>query len=57
MWQRQSSPQQGGEVRGHETCGSAGAHLSKEVKSRAAGHVVAPESTFVRRCGLKLQLT
>jgi hypothetical protein len=28
-----------------------------EVRSRAAGHVVAPEPTSAGRCGLKLQLT
>jgi hypothetical protein len=39
--QRQSSTQQGGEVWGHGTHGSTGAHLSKEVRSGAAGHVAA----------------
>jgi hypothetical protein len=56
-WQRQSSTQQGGEARGHVTRGSTGAHLSKEVRSDAAGHVAAPEPTSAGRCGLKLQLT
>jgi hypothetical protein len=31
MWQRQSSPQQGGEVRGRETHGDTGSHLCREV--------------------------
>jgi hypothetical protein len=53
-WQHRSSTQQGGE--GHGTRGSIGAHLSKEVRSGAAGHVVAPEPTSVGRCGPKLQL-
>jgi hypothetical protein len=56
MWQRRSSPQQGGEVRGHGTRGSAGAHLSKEARSGTAGHVAAPEPTSAERCGPKLQL-
>jgi hypothetical protein len=56
-WQRRSSPQQGGEVRGHGTHGNAGALLSDEVRSGAVGHVVASEPTFVGRCGPKLQLT
>jgi hypothetical protein len=38
------------------TRGSTRAHLSKEVRSRAAGHMVAPEPTSAERCGLKLQL-
>jgi hypothetical protein len=49
MWQRRSSTQQGGEARG-----SAGAHLSKEVRSGAVGHVAALEPTSAGRCGLKL---
>jgi hypothetical protein len=53
MWQRRSSTQQGGEARSHVTRGSTGAHLSKEVRSEAAGHVVAPEPTSAGRCGLK----
>jgi hypothetical protein len=55
-WQRWSSTQQGGEARGHVTRGSTGAHLSKEVRSGATGHGVAPEPTSVGRCGPKLQL-
>jgi hypothetical protein len=57
IWQRRSSTQQGGEARGHVTRGSIGAHLSKEVRSGAVRHVVAPELTSTGRCGLKLQLT
>jgi hypothetical protein len=56
MWQRRSSTQQGGEFQGHVTRGSTGAHLSKEVRFRAAGHMVAPEPTSAGRCGPKLQL-
>jgi hypothetical protein len=56
-WQRRSSPQQGGEVRGHGTRGSTGAHLSKEARSRATGHMAAPEPTSTGGCGLKVQLT
>jgi hypothetical protein len=54
--QRRSSTQQGGEARGHVTRGSTGAHLSKEVRSGATGHVEAPEPTFAGMCGPKLQL-
>jgi hypothetical protein len=35
-WRHQSSPQQGDEIRGRETCGSARARLDKEVRSLAA---------------------
>jgi hypothetical protein len=55
-WQRRSTTQQGGEARGHETRDSTGAHLSKEVRSGAAGHVATPEPTSVGMCGPKLQL-
>jgi hypothetical protein len=55
-WQRRSSTQQGGEARDHRPHGSTGAHLSKEVRSRAAGHMAAPEPTSVGSCGPKLQL-
>jgi hypothetical protein len=43
MWQRQSPPQQRGEIRGHETCGGARSHLGREVGSEATGHVVVLE--------------
>jgi hypothetical protein len=56
-WWRQSSTQQGDKTRGHGPHGSTGAHLSKEVRSGAAGHVAAPEPTSAGRCGPKLQLT
>jgi hypothetical protein len=56
VWLRRSSTQQGDEDRGHGPRGSTGAHLSKEVRSGAAGHVVAPELTSAGRCGPKLQL-
>jgi hypothetical protein len=55
-WERRSSTQQGDEARGHGARGSTGAHLSKEVRSGATGHVAAPEPTSTGRCGLKLQL-
>jgi hypothetical protein len=55
-WQCRSSTQQGGEARGHEPRGSTGAHLSKEVRSGAVGHVAALEPTSTGRCGPKLQL-
>jgi hypothetical protein len=55
-WQCRSSTQQGGKAQGHRPRDSTGAHLSKEVRSRAAGHVTAPEPTSVGRCGPKLQL-
>jgi hypothetical protein len=57
MWQRRSSPQQGGEVRGHGTHGSTGAHLIKEARSEAAGHVAVPELTSSRRRGPELRGT
>jgi hypothetical protein len=39
------------------TRGSTGAHLSKEVRYGAVGHVVATEPTSTGRCDLNLQLT
>jgi hypothetical protein len=56
-WQRRSLTQQGGEARGHMTCGSTGAHLSKKVRSGAVRYMAAPESTSAGRCDLKLRLT
>jgi hypothetical protein len=50
-WQRRSSPQHGGEVWGRGIRGSAGAHLSKEARFGAKGHVVAQELTSARRRG------
>jgi hypothetical protein len=55
-WWRRSSTQQGDEVQGHEPRDSTRAYLNKEVRSRAAGHVVAPEPSSTGRCDLKLQL-
>jgi hypothetical protein len=49
-------PSSEGRGRSQGTRGSVGAHLSKEVRSGAAGHVVVPEPTSVGRCGPKLQL-
>jgi hypothetical protein len=40
-WQHQSSPQQGGEVRDHGTCGGSRAHLIREVWSEATACVAA----------------
>jgi hypothetical protein len=51
-WQRRSSTQLGGEVRGRGTRGSTGVHLVNEVRSRAEGHVAAQELTSARRRGL-----
>jgi hypothetical protein len=56
-WQRRISPQQRGEVWGHETRGSAGAHLNKEARSGTAGHVAALKSTSAGWCGPRLQRT
>jgi hypothetical protein len=47
----------GGRARGYGTGGSVGAHLSREVRSEAAGHVTAPERSSARRCTPKLQFT
>jgi hypothetical protein len=55
-WQHRSSPRQGGKDRSRGTRGSVRAHLSKEARSEAAGHVVASEPTSAGRCGPKLQL-
>jgi hypothetical protein len=52
-WQRQSSPQQGGEVRGRGTCGGTGAHLDREVRSGTVRHVAASEPTSVGRRDLR----
>jgi hypothetical protein len=57
MWQRRSSPQQGGEVWGRGTHGSAGAHLDREVRSGAAGHVAVPKPTASGRRGPGLRVT
>jgi hypothetical protein len=50
-------PSQEGRAQSPRTRGSAGAHLSKEVRFGAEGHVAAPELTYARKCGPKLQLT
>jgi hypothetical protein len=50
-WQHRNSPQQGGEIWSRGTCGSAGAHLSNEVRFGAEGHVVTPKLTSTRRRG------
>jgi hypothetical protein len=50
-WQHRSSPQQGGEVRGHGTRGSAEAHLCSEVWSEAIAYVAVRECT---PCSLSL---
>jgi hypothetical protein len=49
MWQRRSSPQQGGKVQSYRTRGSVKAHLSREVRSGAIGHVAALEPTSAGR--------
>jgi hypothetical protein len=53
MWQCRSPPQLRGEVRSHGTCGSTGAHLSRQTRSRVAGHVVAREPNWTGRRGQK----
>jgi hypothetical protein len=42
-------PSQEGRAQSHRTHGSAGSHLSKEVRSGAEGHMAAPELTSSRR--------
>jgi hypothetical protein len=44
-------PSQEGRARSHGTHSSTGAHLVKEARFRAEGHVAAPELTSVRRRG------
>jgi hypothetical protein len=41
----------GGRARSHGTCGSTDAHLVREARSGAEGHVAAPELTLTRRRG------
>jgi hypothetical protein len=53
----QSSTQQVGEARGHETRGCTGAYLDKNAMSRAAGHVKILELTSIGRRGPELQGT
>jgi hypothetical protein len=48
-WQRRSSPQQGGEVRGRGTRDGTGAHLTKKVRSGAVGYVAVSEPTSAGR--------
>jgi hypothetical protein len=50
-WRCRSPPQQGGRVWDRRTRGSTGAFLSREVGSRAAGHVAAPEPSSAGRPG------
>jgi hypothetical protein len=45
-WQRRSSPQQGGEVRGSGTRSGAGAHFCREVWSEATTYVAARGCTL-----------
>jgi hypothetical protein len=56
-WQCRSSTQQGGNTRGHGTRDSNRAHLNKEVRFGAVGHMAVPEPTPAGRCGPKLQFT
>jgi hypothetical protein len=56
-WRLRSSPLQGGVVRSYSLHGSVGSHLSKEARSRAVGHVAAPELTSARRRGSELRDT
>jgi hypothetical protein len=50
-------PAQKGRVQSPETRGNVGAHLSKKVRSGAAGHVAALELTSARRRGSELRDT
>jgi hypothetical protein len=45
-------PSQEDRARSHETRDSTETHLVKEARSRAEGHMAAPELTLVRRRGL-----
>jgi hypothetical protein len=56
MWRRRSPPQTGGEVQSYRTCGGAGAHLCREARSRAIGHVAAPEPMPAGGQGLELHI-
>jgi hypothetical protein len=51
MWQHWSSPQPRDEVQSHRTRDIIGAHLSREVRSGAIGHVAALEPTSAGRRG------
>jgi hypothetical protein len=46
-------PSQEGRARSRGTRGSTGAHLVKQARSRADGHVAASELTSARRRGLE----
>jgi hypothetical protein len=50
-WQPQSPPRLGGRVRCCRTRGSAGAHLSREVRSGAIGHLTARGALPSREAG------
>jgi hypothetical protein len=45
MLQHQSPPPRRGEVRSRETCGSTGAHLRREARSRIVEHAAVPKPT------------
>jgi hypothetical protein len=49
-WRHRSSPQQGGEVQGRGTRGSARAHLGREVRFRATRYVVVHGCTSCSLC-------
>jgi hypothetical protein len=52
-WQHRSPPQPEGEVQSHRIHDSAGAHLDREARSEAIGHVAVPKPTSARRRGPK----
>jgi hypothetical protein len=54
MWQRRSSPQQGGEVQGRGTRGSVEAHLCREVWSEATAYVQRVDARPSPRLDLEL---
>jgi hypothetical protein len=56
-WQHRSTSQLGGKVQSHRIRDRTRAHLSREVRSRATGHVAALEPTSVGKRGLEPQNT
>jgi hypothetical protein len=45
-WRRQNSPQQGGEVQSHGTCGGSGVYLYREVWSEVTAYVTTRGCTY-----------
>jgi hypothetical protein len=57
MRQPRCGPWLGGEAQSYMSYGNVGAHPSREVRSRATGHVATPEPTSAGRGGLELHDT